>query len=168
MSEASLNKFWHQRIVAPIVAQLTQGVTPKHLALSCAIGFSLGIFPILGSTTLLCFLAGLLFKLNQPVLQVVNYLVYPVQIIMVPVFVRLGETLFHAEHVSFSPLKLGKELTENPNTFFAKYGLAGAHGMTAWALLSPLAFGLIYFACHPLFERINERMKKKRGEQKDF
>jgi hypothetical protein len=50
--------FFHRRVVAPIVALLTQGITPEKIALSLAFGIVLGIFPVLGSTTVLCAVAA--------------------------------------------------------------------------------------------------------------
>lgn len=66
--------WWRRRIVAPVIAQLKQGATPEKLALTVALGFVLGVFPILGSATLLCGLAAWALRLNQPVIQIVNYL----------------------------------------------------------------------------------------------
>jgi len=36
--------FLHRRFIAPIVALLTQGITPEKIALSLAFGIVLGIF----------------------------------------------------------------------------------------------------------------------------
>src|SRR5215469_1665363 len=86
----SLTKIWKDS-VAIIVGQLTQGVTPQKIALSIALGFSLGVIPILGTTTILCAIAAIRLKLNQPVIQLVNWLVYPLQLGLLLVFVRIGE-----------------------------------------------------------------------------
>jgi len=51
--------FWKRRIVAPIAAQLAQGIAPQKVALTLALGVVLGTFPILGSTMLLCGLAAI-------------------------------------------------------------------------------------------------------------
>jgi uncharacterized protein (DUF2062 family) len=154
MSDGVLSIFWKKRVVAPLVNQLTQGVTPKHLALSCALGIALGLFPIIGSTTLLCFLAAFFLKLNQPAIQAVNYLVYPAQIAMVPVFVRIGERIFQAERVTFSPTQLAREFAESPSLFFSKYGMAGVHGITAWAIFAPLIAGGLYYSLVPVFRKM--------------
>src|SRR5256885_328582 len=69
-----------RRIIAPILAQLRQGITPEKIALTLALGAALGIFPILGASTLLCAIAGIWLRLNQPVIQLTNYLVYPLQL----------------------------------------------------------------------------------------
>ncbi len=58
--------WWRRRIVAPVIAQLKQGATPEKLALTVALGFILGVFPILGSATLLCGLVAWALRLNSP------------------------------------------------------------------------------------------------------
>src|ERR1700749_597439 len=58
-----LKKFWRERVLGLIIAQLTQGVTPQKIALTIALGANLGVFPILGSTTLICGMVGFCLKL---------------------------------------------------------------------------------------------------------
>jgi uncharacterized protein (DUF2062 family) len=128
--------FFRRRLVQPLLAQLKQGVSPDELALSCALGAALGVFPILGVTTLLCLAAGVFLKLNQPAIQTVNYFVYPLQFALLPVFVRLGETAFGAPHVPLAPQKLIGEFFADPRLFLVNYGAAGAYGTAAWACLA--------------------------------
>jgi len=65
-----------RNILVPIVDLLRQGITPEKIALSVALGAVLGIFPVLGSTTLLCAAAAFILRLNMPPIQVVNFLIY--------------------------------------------------------------------------------------------
>jgi len=162
----ALTHFWRRRVVAPVVMQLTQGITPRHLALSGAIGIALGVFPILGSTTLLCFLAGVFFKLNQPVLQAINYFMYPAQLVLLPVFVRCGEKLFHAKPVPLFPTELVKEFMQGPGPFLSHYGMAGVYGITAWTLMAPVAMTALYFSLVPVFEKMkpNDKGHPERSE----
>ncbi len=162
MTETPTPGFWRRRIVDPLAAQLTQGVTPERLALACAVGAALGVFPILGSSTLLCLLAGIILKLNQPALQTVNYLVYPLQILLLPALVRLGEILFRADPVPFTPQGLIREFSQGIAPFLAKYGQAGLHGIAAWFLLAPAAAAMIYLALVPVFRKL-ERARKISG-----
>lgn len=154
MSDGAVKNFWKNKISKPLMAQLTQGVSPHHLALSCAFGITLGIFPILGSTTILCFLVGSLLKLNQPSIQVVNYLVYPLQLILFPVFIKTGEKIFNAVPITFDPLKLSHEFVEAPLVFLSKYGAAGCYGIVVWLLVAPFLMGLVYFPLVRLFKKV--------------
>ena len=67
-------RFWQRWLVDPVARQLTQGVTPQKVALSLAVGSALALFPILGTTTALCLVAGVALGLNQPIIQGVNAL----------------------------------------------------------------------------------------------
>lgn len=147
----------HRYFLAPVKTQLTQGVTPKLLAWTCALGVTLGIFPILGSTTLLCLIAGIVFKLNQPILQALNYLVYPLQLVLFPVFLKLGEKLFNADPITFVPTTLVKEFADNPSEFMSKYGAAGLHGIVVWSLIAPILLASVYFPFSLAFQKMKQK-----------
>lgn len=156
-----MNDFWRRRVKEPILAQLTQGVTPEKLALTCALGGAIGVFPILGSTTLLCLLVGIFLKLNQPAIQAVNYVVYPFQLGLLPVFVRLGEKLYGAEPVPLFPTDLIREFMQGPDPFLSKYGRAGIYAITAWALIAPVFVIGIYFPLRAIFKGV---LRESRGQ----
>ena len=98
--------FFLRRIARPIVELLRQGVTPEKMALSIALGVALGLFPVLGTTTALCALAALILRLNLPAIQIVNYFVYPLQIVLLIPFFRLGEKLFGAPRLPLSAAEI--------------------------------------------------------------
>lgn len=139
--------------------QFTQGVTPHALALTCSFALCLGLFPILGTTTTLCFLFALAFRLNQPLIQALNYLLYPLQIIFIAIFVYAGEWLTNAAHVSINPKKMLELFSSDWRAFMNQYAMAGARAVLAWALFAPLAGALIYFVTKPIFTRIKNRQK---------
>jgi hypothetical protein len=59
---------------------LVGGTSPEKLALTIALGATLGTLPVLGATTLLCAAVAVWLRLNMPLLQLVNYLVYPLHL----------------------------------------------------------------------------------------
>ena len=65
------------------------GITPEKIALSVALGITLGVTPVLGSTSILCFLAAVVFRLNAPAIQLVNYFVYPLQFALLIPFIGI-------------------------------------------------------------------------------
>ena len=145
--------WWQRRVVAPIVAQLRQGITPQKIALTLALGGVLGIFPILGATTLLCAVAGVWLRLNQPIIQLVNYLVYPLQIALLIPFYRAGERLFGAEPVPIVDVAgLVARFGEGPWQFILDYGLVGLYGIAVWLLAAPLLIAGSYVALRPMLE----------------
>ncbi|MEO8353420.1 MAG: DUF2062 domain-containing protein, partial [Chthoniobacteraceae bacterium] len=135
---------WYRRwFLAPISAQLTQGVTPDRLALTIALGLMLGIFPILGSTTLLCGAAGVWLKLNQPIIQLLNYIAYPVQITLLIPFYRAGESLFGRDHLPLSISLLIQRFAEDWWQFLRDFGGVALHGIVVWMIVAPLGTAFI-------------------------
>jgi uncharacterized protein (DUF2062 family) len=158
-----MKKFWRERVVALIVAQFTQGFTPQKITLTIALGLSLGLFPILGATTTLCAIAGLWLKLNQPVIQLVNWLASPLQLAMILVFVRIGERMIHAQPVSFSIPELFRKFHESPVKFFQEFGMTGLHGIIAWLVIAPFLTVLIYFLLLPPLRKLAQITKQNAG-----
>ncbi|MDG0817654.1 DUF2062 domain-containing protein [Bdellovibrio svalbardensis] len=124
--------------------QLRQGATPEGLALTCAMGFLIALFPVLGATTVLCLGAGYLMKLNQPTLQAVNYVLAPVQLLMIPVYIKAGAWVFQVPAVSVNPKTIIAEFMDDPGKFLSDYGFASLQSIVAWALLTPLVAFVVY------------------------
>ncbi|MFM7742649.1 MAG: DUF2062 domain-containing protein [Verrucomicrobiota bacterium] len=137
----------------PLLAQLRQGATPEAVSAAVAVAFALAIVPVIGVTTLLCLLAGRLFRLNHIVMQVVNHVSYPLQLILLVPFVRLGETIVGAEPIALSPSALIDEFNQSFGGFVAKFGLAYVHGLLGWILTVPLLCWLAHLLLRRAFRR---------------
>jgi len=153
-ARSKFREFWQRRVLDVLLGQLRQGITPQKIALTIAIGISLGLFPVLGSTTLLCFLAGLLLKLNQPIIQLVNYLVYPLQFAGIYFFIRIGEWLTRTPPVPFSIAGMLQQFRAAPLHFFQEFGMTALRGILAWVLIAPPAAALLYFIFLPTLRRL--------------
>jgi uncharacterized protein (DUF2062 family) len=137
--------FFHRRVIQPVVALLTQGITPEKIALSLAFGIVLGVFPVIGSTSLLCAAAALLLRLNLPAIQLVNYVVYPLQVLLIVPFIRAGEFLFRARPLQLSLAQmLAMARTDLPHAITVLW-VSALYGVAAWLLVGPLALFLLYF-----------------------
>jgi uncharacterized protein (DUF2062 family) len=154
MTPASFLKFWRERFIALIVAQLTQGVTPHKIALSIGLGFSLGVFPVLGTTTALCAIAAVRLKLNQPIIQLVNWLVYPLQLVWILIFIRIGEWILRAPFINFSLPELIQKFHDSPVNFFQQFGLAGLQGVVAWLFIAPFLTTITYSVLLPPLKKL--------------
>ena len=152
--------FWQRRIVAPIVAQLQQGITPEKIALTIALGVVLGIFPILGSTTLLCGLAAVALRLNQPVIQLVNYFTYPLQLALIIPIYRAGEILFFKTPVPLSIPFLFERFKADFGQFLHDFGIIAVQGIVVWCLLAPVLVGMFYLALRPVLRGLGARLQK--------
>ncbi len=140
----SSKSFFLRKIVPLFLNQLKQGTSPQKLALSAAVGFTMGLFPIMGSTSALCFMIGYCFKLNHPTLQITNHAVFPLQVPLILIFLRMGEWIYHSSPISLSPLELKVQFLANPVVFLHRFGLAGTHAISAWCLIAPLVIFALY------------------------
>ncbi|MGC3999200.1 MAG: DUF2062 domain-containing protein [Anaeromyxobacter sp.] len=136
--------FLRRAVLEPLARQLTQGVTPRRLALALALGLVLGAFPVLGTTTLLCAAVGVALRLNQPALQVANYVAYPLQLGLLLPFFDAGARLFGLPPVPFTLDELRRQVAADGWATLARYAGANARAAVAWAVVAPLAAGVLY------------------------
>lgn len=135
----------HRWIIQPIAKQLKQGTSPQRLSWSVSLGITLGIFPIMGSTTLVCLLFGWLLKLNQPVLHLFKTLTYPLHLALILVFIRLGQYLNGAPLLTLSIPEMLGQFKDDPMQFARDFGMAALYGVEAWLLCSLALIPTIYF-----------------------
>jgi uncharacterized protein (DUF2062 family) len=155
MTPVSFINAWRERIAALIVVQLVQGVTPQKIALSIALGIALGVIPVLGATTALCAIAAVRLKLNQPIIQLVNWLVYPLQLALILVFVRIGEWILRAPPVNFSVPELIQTFHESPLKFLQEFGGCQLQGLVAWLFIAPVFTAIVFFALVPPLKQLH-------------
>lgn len=149
--------FWQRRLVAPLRTQLTQGVTPDRLALTFAVGTACSLLPFFGLTTLFNLVVGLRLRLNQPILQAVNYLLSPVQLALILVYVRAGEWIWRADPVPLSIPTLVAAFRADPWAFLEGFGLTGVHAATAWLLSVPVIVAALYYPLRPALRRFAKK-----------
>jgi uncharacterized protein (DUF2062 family) len=146
--------FLTRRLVRPLLELLRQGVTPERLSLSIALGAALGVLPVIGCNTALCALAALIWGLNVPAIQIVNYFVYPLQIALLIPFFRLGEKLFRAPHLQISAPKIYELARMNLWDAVKLLWTTTWHALVVWLLIAPFVIALIYISLLPAFRRV--------------
>jgi len=140
--------------------QIRQGLSPHEIALTLAVGLCLSVSPALGTTTMFCAIAAVVLRLNQPLIQLVNVLVYPLQLLLLVPFLRAGELLFGAPHTPLAPAKIMAMGTVDLFGTIAAFWTVGWHGTVVWALVSPPAGLLVYAIARPPLERLARRLRK--------
>jgi uncharacterized protein (DUF2062 family) len=146
--------FFRRRILGPITAQLTQGITPDRIAFTLGLGVALSLFPFLGFTTILCFAVAAAFKLNQPIIQVLNQLMWPIWIPMVAVYIKVGAAIFGAAAMPFDPAEVSRLFLTSQGEFWAKFGMVGVHAFTAWIISVPIITAVLFYATRPALRRL--------------
>lgn len=150
---------WRKWVVNPIVTQLTQGADPKRLTMAIAYGVTLGLFPLLGTPTILTLAVGVPLRLNQPILQIFRELTYPLHLATILLFIHAGETLYGVEHLPLSLSVLTEKFFASPGEFMKRFGMLGVYAITVWALVAPLLWGGVFLIARPFVNRLSGRKK---------
>lgn len=158
-----MKRFLHLRLILPIVTLLKEGVTPEKIALSLAFGIVLGTFPVLGTTTLLCAVAAFALKLNLPAIQMVNYLMYPVQLLLILPFTRMGEHILHAQATMLSLPEMFAMARVSVLGAISQLWIIAVHAMLAWAILAPVAIYALYSLFAFFLVRTTRAIQRKRA-----
>jgi len=150
-------EFLRRRLVEPVLALLRQGLTPRELALCLALGTGIGLFPVLGVSTPLLAVIALVWRLNLAAIQLVNYLIYPLQLLLIIPFVRVGEALTGAARQPLD-ISAGLELMSQ-GVWRAVVTLWDAivHAALGWALIGPVGIYVLYRLLEPVLRRASQR-----------
>jgi len=131
---------------------LRQGISPRRMALTLALGFAIGCVPVVGIPTLVCAALAFALRLNLPAIQAANYVVMPLQLLLIVPFVRLGGWL-----LSSSPnpaAQAGILLHTTPLRLVTQMGSLAGQALLAWVLIAVPAVLLLTFTLTPVLRRI--------------
>lgn len=152
-----------QRIRDPIHRQLTQGLSPEKVALTVAVGLTIAVNPIVGTTTILCFAAAVVLRLNQPIIQAINFSTYALQLLLIFPFIRLGEWLSHAPPERRPISHLLAMLRTDFMSGLLELRTTFGHAFVAWLGISPLLVAALYFGTLPFLRRLSRRLASRAG-----
>jgi uncharacterized protein (DUF2062 family) len=142
------------RILSAVKSMLKEGMSLKKIALCISLGFVLGIFPVLGATTLLCTVAALALRLNLPAIQVVNYMVYPLQLVMLTPFYGVGNWLFKQQGLPLINTDLIGLLQNDFWGSLANLWDLTLYAILTWLVISPLLILMLYSASKPVIRAV--------------
>jgi|GEM_PF-603215 uncharacterized protein (DUF2062 family) len=132
--------WYKKRITQPIKTLLKAGLTPHRLALSGAFGITIGVTPLLGTSTLQCLTATALFRLNIVAIQIFNWLMAGPQLLMIIPFLRLGERLFGAPPLAITPGELKALFETGFLHALSSLGISLTHAVVGWLITAPFLF----------------------------
>jgi len=136
------------------VLWLGQGISPRRLAVTLALGFAVGCIPVVGIPTVLCAGLALALRLNLPAIQAANYAAMPLQFALIVPFVRLGRWLLSTpEHPARYLLPHALEHFSALNIASRMSGMAG-QALLAWLVAAVPAVVLMTLALNLMLRRI--------------
>jgi len=158
------DKVWRRKTARPIIEFLRQGLTPERLSFTIALGITLGVMPVIGSTMLLCTLAATVFRLNLAAIQLVNCVVYPLQLALLIPFCRIGGWMFRTPQSELSLVYVFALIRTNLFSAVATLWTVTIHAVAAWLLLASLATGLLSLLLLPMFCGMRNQLHTATGE----
>jgi uncharacterized protein (DUF2062 family) len=121
-------------------------ISPERYALSLTFGFYIGLFPMIGVTTVLCLIATLMFRLNTWLVQGMNVLMAPLHYLMIYPFLKLGRILFFNDSPIVPHISLRQFLSADKwdTVFYLLESMVG--GIVVWGIISSLTGFFVYRA----------------------
>ncbi|XP_074567948.1 uncharacterized protein LOC141824537 [Curcuma longa] len=145
-----------KKIVDPLMQIIRRGAEPKQLALSTALGITLGVFPICGTTVFLCGLAiGLIGKhCHAPTLMLANFVATPIELSLIVPFLRLGELISGGDHFPLTSDALKKVITGQASKDVL---VSILHALLGWIIAAPFILATLYTLLVPCFKLLVHR-----------
>ena len=156
---------FQRRVIDPILAQLTQGLTPEKIALTLAAGSAAALFPLFGVTSILCFLVALKLRLNQAIIQALNYALVIPHLGSIWLCVRIGESIFQvdpADRLILRPAEIYQRYFGDfwTHPFHSVWDYVKdnadsvAYSIVAWVILVPFYVPVVYYVALPALQKI--------------
>ena len=147
-----------RRVLEPLLGLLQQGLAPGQLALTVALGITLGLIPLLGATTVLAALLAWRLRLNVAALQLVTHLLTPVQVLLLPLLLRQGARLLggaSAQHLSIAGIR--QLVATDWRAALRLLWRAELGALALWAMGGAVLGIVLYVVLKPLFTRMAAR-----------
>lgn len=143
-------KYW-RKFIDLLINSLKQGITPGQLSVTITVGILIGIIPVLGVTTAILAIIAFRFKLNMAVIQIANYAVYPLQLLLLVPFLKFGKYVFKGPKLNVGFQELYHAFVTEPFTTLLQFSRLTVQAALVWLLLSvPTGLLLYYLLLIPL------------------
>lgn len=144
---------------------LKTGSSPEQLAVAFSLGAIVGVIPLLGTSTLICTLLAFAFRLNLAALQLVNYLIFPLQILFFIPFFKAGGFLFEPMDIPLSVSQISDMLSTDLWGTVQQFWFANLQALLVWLMLALPVYFVLYFILLQALRRISSAIPKKRGNE---
>jgi uncharacterized protein (DUF2062 family) len=132
---------------------------PKNVAISIAVATCIGVIPLLGATFIILTLTGIIFRLNQYIIQSVHLLVSPVQLLLLYPFIKAGIRLFGLPYHLSDSFEVSTIYAINHfNVFFTSYFKILMASCFVWLVVSIISGLFIYKTLSFFFTRKQNRL----------
>lgn len=157
--------YLQEKFLNPLLGFLKQGISPEKLAWSVTLGAVIGLIPVIGVSTILCAALALAFRLNMVVIQAVNYFVYPLQLIFLVPFIRIGEFVFRHPDVALTLRERLELVRADWWDAMQKLWLSNIMGIAVWMVLMVPVTIILFYSLVFVFRKFEAKEKQVRVSQ---
>jgi hypothetical protein len=133
-----------------LASLLQQGLSLEDIARCISMGIVCGLFPVFGTTTVLCVLAAQVFGLSHALIQVINYGLYPLYPFSTFGLLYVGRRLLARSDPPLTREGLRKLRRQGVVAAVRALGLTLLGAVIAWVVLAPPLYLLLTIALKPL------------------
>ena len=160
MTTVKIRNYVAKHLFQPLLVILKTGATPDKLAHAIALGAIMGIFPIFGTTTIACILLASLFRLNHVAVQLVNYAIYPIQVLLLFPLYRFGMFLTGSMISTDRLEQILEQLSEKPwDTIIAVGDILWA-GVIGWSTIAVPTYLVVFSMALKFLRKANPIIEK--------
>lgn len=109
---------------------------------------------------MLCLAAAFSFRLNLVASQIANHAMFPLEVLLVIPFIRLGTRVFHTAAMPLSPRLFLRAVRTAPLELMRRVWLWEWHAFLLWAAIAVVAAPLIALALTPVLRRLLARVQR--------
>ena len=143
----NISRYLKLRLFMPFIKYVRKGICPKKLALTITLGLTFGFIPFIGINTVILFILAVIFKLNHVIIQLVNYSIYPLQLILYLPFLKLGQVIFNGPKIELTTGEFIRTLRYHWLDTVIDIWQINLMGILLWVIISvPIGFCIYYFS----------------------
>ena len=156
----SAESLFQRKVAGPLLTLLCTGATPRQLAWAMAAGIVVGINPLLGTTTIVALLLASLLRLNVVASQLACHLMYPLELLLFPVFLHLGGELFHSPPLPIAPRDMIGSLRHHPLETTRALWSWEWHALVVWGGVALVLTPVLQLALRPMLAKLHGRRSR--------
>lgn len=148
-----------KKLKSVILDFLSKGLSPRKISIGVALGICMGIFPIYGPITVICFGLAWILRLNAPLVVAGCYSMTFVKPVLILPFLKLGEWIFRADPMGISLTELTRQFFDAPFATLQEFAWSFLHAIVGWLSVLLLLMPVIYFITLRIVHTWQHRMK---------
>jgi hypothetical protein len=162
------NSDWRRRFANPLRSLLINGPPSRRLAWALALGAAIGLMPLPWGTSVLCLVAALVLRLSPVAVQLANYVVYPLQLLLFLPYVYLGKIWFGGVPALEAEGLSRQMVMAHPFGALASLAAANGAALAAWGVTAVGLTPLFYALAKRFLETVSVATSSRPREEAEF